>query len=305
MKPILVTGIHRSGTTWIGRMLEHSGRVRYLYEPFNALHQACPCGTVFPHAYTYVCSDNEALFLGHLRHVLGLTALPRPRPGAPPDLRPWAERAREPLRRLRDRALGIRPLLKDPIAFFSAPWLAQRFGARVVVVVRHPAAFVDSARRRGWGFAFAELLDQPLLMRDVLEPWRGEMEVFRTHRPQHMVVEDARLWRIIYHVARAARAAHPDWIFVRHEDLSADPQAGFARLFGQLGLPYTPRAQRQVEEFSRAGNPVDGDVRRNSLKRDSRANMHKWRQNLSPEEVRLVREETGDVATAFYGDDEW
>ena len=34
-KPILVTGAHRSGTTWVGKMLALAPGVGYVHEPFN------------------------------------------------------------------------------------------------------------------------------------------------------------------------------------------------------------------------------------------------------------------------------
>jgi hypothetical protein len=34
-KPILVTGSHRSGTTWVGRMISLDIDVGYIHEPFN------------------------------------------------------------------------------------------------------------------------------------------------------------------------------------------------------------------------------------------------------------------------------
>lgn len=33
--PILVTGSHRSGTTWVGQMLATSENIGYIWEPFN------------------------------------------------------------------------------------------------------------------------------------------------------------------------------------------------------------------------------------------------------------------------------
>jgi len=33
--PILVTGMHRSGTTWVGRMLAASREAVYFHEPLN------------------------------------------------------------------------------------------------------------------------------------------------------------------------------------------------------------------------------------------------------------------------------
>lgn len=33
--PILITGAHRSGTTWLGKIVSLSNGVRYIHEPFN------------------------------------------------------------------------------------------------------------------------------------------------------------------------------------------------------------------------------------------------------------------------------
>ncbi len=68
---------------------------------------------------------------------------------------------------------GATPLVKDPIALFSAEWLAATFDMRVLVMIRHPAAFAASIRRRGWRHRFADFLEQPLLMRDLLGAVRG------------------------------------------------------------------------------------------------------------------------------------
>ena len=46
----------------------------------------------------------------------------------------------------------------------------------MVVIVRDPAAMVASWRRLGWTTDLGELLHQPALLRDWLEPHRAEME---------------------------------------------------------------------------------------------------------------------------------
>jgi LPS sulfotransferase NodH len=38
-KPILVTGSHRSGSTWVGTMLATSPSVGYVQEPFSLNHR--------------------------------------------------------------------------------------------------------------------------------------------------------------------------------------------------------------------------------------------------------------------------
>src|SRR5689334_10886014 len=65
--PILVTGMPRSGTTWIAHMLAAGGDLVYLNEPLNPQHP--PGG--FPgilnaevqHRFQYICEDNEDQFL--------------------------------------------------------------------------------------------------------------------------------------------------------------------------------------------------------------------------------------------------
>jgi LPS sulfotransferase NodH len=37
--PILVTGTHRSGTTWVGKMLAADSSTAYISEPLNVLHR--------------------------------------------------------------------------------------------------------------------------------------------------------------------------------------------------------------------------------------------------------------------------
>ena len=39
LRPILVTGAHRSGTTWVGKMLSTEDGVAYISEPLNVLHR--------------------------------------------------------------------------------------------------------------------------------------------------------------------------------------------------------------------------------------------------------------------------
>jgi hypothetical protein len=109
--------------------------------------------------------------------------------------------------------------MKDPIALFSAPWLARTFNADVVVLIRHPAAVVSSLVRLDWIFYFPYLLEQPELMRDWLAPFAEEIRRFAAS-PQPLLEQGILLWRIMHHVIFRYQQEHPEWIFLRHEDLS-------------------------------------------------------------------------------------
>jgi hypothetical protein len=69
-RPVLVTGMARSGTTWVGRMLCASGEAAYLDEPFNLEPAQGAVRVAAKHWYEYVCDENEATFLSDLTRSL-------------------------------------------------------------------------------------------------------------------------------------------------------------------------------------------------------------------------------------------
>src|SRR5258707_7647151 len=69
-RPILVSGSHRSGTTWVGKMIAASPAVGYIHEPFNPLHRPGICTAKFPQWFFYVSEENEAPFYEPLKRTL-------------------------------------------------------------------------------------------------------------------------------------------------------------------------------------------------------------------------------------------
>ena len=114
---------------------------------------------------------------------------------------------------LRGRLTRQRVLLKDPFALFSAAWFSRRFDTQVVIVLRHPAAFVSSLKRLNWSFDFADLLAQPALMRDYLAPFRQEME----SAPDDLIGQASLLWRIGTHTISQLKMKHPEFHIIQHE----------------------------------------------------------------------------------------
>jgi hypothetical protein len=299
--PILVTGSHRSGTTWVGKMLAQAPDVAYVHEPFNPQRGPGWVGERLPHWYLYVCADNEEPYLPLFRRVMelrypigrDLTAFGRPR-FLGQALLEWGRSV---------RAHGDLPLLKDPIAVFSAEWLADRFGARPVVMIRHPAAFASSLKRLDWRFDFANWAEQRLLLRDHLAPFEREIRDFA--RSDRDIIDQAvLLWNGIHHSIRSYRDRHEDWTFVKYEDLAADPVPGFLDLFARLDLPWSERIREEIERFSSGPEEVPPLMHRR-VKRDSRAAARTWHHRLTAEERDRIREGTSEVAGAFYAEDDW
>jgi hypothetical protein len=300
-RPILVTGTQRSGSTWVGEMIAHHPQVVYVWEPFNP---AVPRSPV-TYWYELVTPDTEAKFRAFLDPLLTFRypwladVLDRPHP------RRLVGAMLRTARCWWRRRTGCRALMKDPSALFSAEWLARTYGMDAIVLIRHPAAFASSLKRLHWQFCYPDLWWQTRLMEDYLAPFRDEVRRYAECLPD-IIDQAILLWRLIHHVIRRFQQAHPDWIFLRHEDLSRRPVAEFEKLFARLGLDLTPRVRRAIEEHTSSENPAEApDKVAHQLKRDSLGNIWNWRRRLLPEEIARVRQGTADIAPFFYTDADW
>ena len=301
--PILVTGAHRTGTTWVGRLLAEGRGIAYISEPLNVNHRPGVFGARVANWYTYICAENQQeylpAFLGLLAYRYDLVA----------ELASLRS-ARDLARMGRDVAvfLGGRighqiPLLKDPFAVFSLRWFSEVLNCRIVVTVRHPAAFASGLKRLNWTFDFEHLLRQPLLMHDLLERYRGAM---RSEVVADVIGQAGLLWAIIYGTLEGLRARIPRLEVVRHEDLAMAPVEAFRQLHEHLGLEFTARVQRKVIESTSSENPVQLAPKHvHSVKLDSRASLQNWKQRLTAGEVDRIRRLTDGVAQLYYPEESW
>jgi hypothetical protein len=285
-------------------MLCASREAGYVHEPFNPNRSPGWFPEPLPYWFMYLTEENAAPYERALEDLLAfrypLRSLPRLR-----SARAVAQQGPELARSVLYRAQRRRTLVKDPMALFSAEWLARRFGAEVVVMIRHPAAFVSSIKKLNWGFDYERnWLAQDLLMRDLLGPWADS---FRGYEGEVDIVgEGIVMWNAMYDVVRGYRDRHPDWHFVKYDDLADDPVGGFGALYERLGLRWDERARAEVERSSSASNVKEVPIwRRRAINRDSRAAKRTWTQRLTPDEVERVRAGVADVARSFYSDEEW
>jgi sulfotransferase family protein len=297
-KPILVTGAHRSGTTWVGKMLALAPGVGYVHEPFNPRFSA----GAFDRYFTVVTQDNEVRYAPELERVLSfrydlLTRLRRRH--APKDV---ARALRDFTRTQHLRRAAARPLMKDPIALLSAEWLARHFEMDVVVLIRHPAAFASSLKRLGWRHSFATFLDNGRIP-EVIRPYEGEIRA-QAREPGDDLAQAALLWRLLYNAVGAYRERHDDWLFLRHEDISLEPAESFEHVYGRLGLELTEPARAEIERASSAGNPA-ALATPHAVELDSAASLGRWREELAPAEIETLRERTADVWPRFYSEADW
>lgn len=292
--PILVTGAHRSGTTWVGAMLGLApGALTVPKEPFNPNPRDYALGGLAQDWFVYAPALPQDRAVRAFRRVLD---------GRAPRLLRRHTPAREAVRYLSPFS-HPRLVLHDPIAAFSAEWLAQHFDLEVVVLVRHPAAFAASLRRMDWRMAPRALLDQPALVRDHLAEWAPRLRQL----PDEPVAQAGVLWGCIYSVLLRFADRRPEWIVCTHEELARDPVGAFGTLYGRLGLPVTPEVVRGIFDHTRPDNPSASPPPgvRHVLRRDSAATTRAWTTVLEPAESDRLRGQVEPLASRFYGDADW
>ncbi len=302
-RPILVTGAHRSGTTWVGRMLAADADTAYISEPLNVHHRPGVFRPQVKHWYQYICAENETDYLTGFHNLFEY------------DYFLWDEikslrSRRDFLRMGRDFMIfynalmrGQRTLLKDPFAVFSIPWFAERLDCQIVVTIRHPAAFASSLQRLGWSFNFNDLLDQPLLLRDHLGLFAAPM---RSIAADDVIGQAALLWKMIYATVHKFAQTNPAWIVVRHEDIARDPVNRYRELYAKLGLDFTHRVEETITTSSSSENPTELTLKKtHSVKMDSAASIKNWRKRLSDDELQRIRVMTQGVAELYYTAEDW
>ena len=206
----------------MGKMLALDPGTTYVSEPLHLGHSRGVLSQPVENWYSYICDDNSAQFENAFQNTIQFKyqlwmAIQHSR-----HWRSAGKVVRDFPVFLTSRLLKRRALLKDPFAVLSVPWFISTLDAQVVIMVRHPIPFVSSLKRLGWSFNFDHLLNQPLLMRDHLEPFRSEM-VHSKQDEQDIVGQGILLWRMIYTLVHQNKTQGYDIQFIRHEYLSQRP----------------------------------------------------------------------------------
>ena len=308
-RPILVSGSHRSGSTWVGKVLSLAPNTGYIHEPFNI--QGCRdgiCRAHFPHWFFYVTEDTASQYHQPLKDTLRwayslnaeIASIARPIDAA--------RLVKDYSYFLRHRIRQSRTIMKDPIALFSAEWLHQTFDMDVVLIVRHPAAFVASLKVAGWTFPFADLQQQQALLKQELAEFEAEINEFAADPTQDIIAQGILLWRIFHAQIARLKDRHPDWIVSRHEDLSRAPDEAFGALYDRLGLDFSGISQVEFDKLVHARGSQKSTARtpnQTQVFRDSKSNIYSWKQRLNEAEIARIKQAVTDISAQFYSDRDW
>jgi len=295
-KNILITGSNRSGSTWVGRVLETSNKIDNINEPLN-LNRIKRYG-VANYDYWYPRVDKASTFeeqksikslIDHyinLNYYKVLKDINKPFEGHPPIIKASYKRIKRIYRPVK--------MLKDPTALFSIPWLVDEYDLNPLILVRHPAAYVLSIKDKNWWFDFDNFLNRPNFFDNGLEHLKEEVLAFKAEEINKDIVDNASLlWKIFYSQVALYQQQYPNWLYKTHEEISMNPIDEFKAIFNYFGLEFTLKTEQFIVETTKSKNHTE-------YKRDAKANMLKWVNNLSIDEQNRIDKITKPVREMFY-----
>lgn len=191
-------------------MISKSSSVRYIQEPFNVgiKKYKSPIHQWYYHVDPHKRDEGLKAYLNsfiNLFHKKNLRRLY--------EVRSWHElnaSIKDPKSRFTKGTFN-----KDPIALLSAEWLYNNFDCDVIVLIRHPAAFITSLKVKGWEFDFNNLLTQEDLMNVYLKDYIPSIQEFANNK-KDIISQGILLWNILYQVVHEYQSKYFDqWYFIR------------------------------------------------------------------------------------------
>lgn len=207
---VFVAGTGRSGTTWLGDLINYRNEYRVVFEPFHPRY--VPDAACFRNRQYLRPDAQDDARTAAARRILGGRTRSR-----------WSDGQNE-------RLLARRRVVKEIRANLMLGWLRRQHPEMpMVLILRHPCAVAHSRATMGWQTHLDELLGQPELMADHLAPHVELLAGLRSAPALH-----AALWAVETLVPLRQLSAG-DVFLIGYEELCLDPREVLGRLFAHLG----------------------------------------------------------------------
>ncbi|MEP6625568.1 MAG: hypothetical protein ABJC79_14070 [Acidimicrobiia bacterium] len=294
MSKVLVVGLPRSGTSWIGNALGRAPHTVYVHEPdgdhdpfaFRARRSSFITPTLAPGD---PAPELERLwrgaFAGGQRPLTVRSRIAWRRYRLSPVEQRWDAwlegRVSPGLKVIsalavpREATTGNRHVVAKSVrAEWNVEWIVDRFGPEVVVVERHPLNVLASWSELGFGKDGRAI---PGLGRVALRRWG--LVAPAVDAP--LIERQAFVYGIGATALHEAAERNPRWLRVRHEQLCLDPVPSMRTLVGRIGLEWGSQTEQYLAESDREGSGYH-------TQRKAEEQPERWRTRLTPEHVETI-----------------
>lgn len=264
-KPIFISGLPRSGTTWTASTLAQHPRMEYIHEPFNwKLH---PKREKY-HMHYMPMNMQDQTFSVIIKSLL--------LPG-----KKTSSTFQEKINSLFKAVCCIK-LIKDVHTCLALEAIDAIIKPQIIIILRHPCGLAASWRKLGYRVdnRIKLLINQKQLVEDWLRPFIPHMTC--SHDPFFLI---GAYWGATYYILDQQAKFHPNWIVLRYEDLCAAPLFQFRTLCHRLGLNFT----HQIESFIVSSSHAEKkETHPYSVFRDTEKEAEKWKKILNASEIKRI-----------------
>ncbi|NDR56624.1 sulfotransferase domain-containing protein [Aliiruegeria sabulilitoris] len=282
---LVITGMHRSGTTWMGRAIDALPIYGVVHEPFNVDHGVRDV----PNWYLDHRRDKDTKFaLKVVSEIENGTANFR-----------WTPKWKNPVRSFGTLVLGTRAArhfrqvvrsgveklaIKDPFLLMMVPEI-QRQGVKTIVSVRHPGAILLSLRRLSWPIPTEHL-------------WGRDPAGAIRAREHGDIAAICAFWNGVYlPVLDLLRKGSGESIFIaNHEEMFNDIEEleETLRRFLEIGTAF-PEFSSFLRN-STSGETVNPSHKKlHDFSRNSSELAKSWKKSFSTEEIRYFDDNVGEA----------
>lgn len=298
----------RSGSTWLGSVLNTHPDVAYRFEPFHRLRGRRRLEQFRARVKSPELTDADlAPLAAYLRRADPLT-------DKPPFFRKTGTRQFGKAR-LWPVARALRPLAPLFASVYAPPPdtrvifkevtmervmrnLIERTSMPIVYLLRHPCAVTRSIVH---GQSLGVMTGgRRKVIRQLLEDHHPELAAVWGERAPDLpeLEQEALLWRFDTEIGVQAIQGQDQAMLVYYEDLCRDGPALFPELFSHLGIEYRDETRDFLDRLYAEPGTKDADSGQApsyfSVFRNPRSSADKWREQLSDEERRRVLAVVGE-----------
>jgi hypothetical protein len=218
---IFISGMARSGTTWLAEILNHDNSQRDILEPF--LPAKVKAARVFK-TNQYLRPDNQdRVLVQNAKKILSGNFRNR-----------WSDWGNR-------KFISTRRIVKDVRTNLMLKWLLRlRPGMPILFLIRHPLSIHASWKKLGWGRGtetkrgdFEQVISQAELLADYPLVANGLTRINQADYFEKSIF----LWGILHYVP-FRQLTPQDCLFVFYENLVLKPEEELGRIFSHLNKPF-------------------------------------------------------------------
>jgi len=253
---ILVAGTGRSGTTWLGDIINYKNEYRIMFEPFASKYVK-ECNHF--NYKQYIRPDSKAeYFLKESHKILSGNIKNQ-----------WIDRYNR-------KFFCNHRLVKEIRANFFLKWIKNNFPSiPIIFIIRHPCAVAHSRIKLGWETYLEDILDQKDLIQDYLSDYQEDFRNIHSNFEKQIY-----LWCIENYVT-LKQLKKGDAHFIFYEPLCLNPTKTIQRLFNWLGKEYDKAIEKVIKTPSSVSRKQSAIVTGDDL-------IGEWKKNIHKEQIVLA-----------------